>query len=245
MVSIIMPAYNSSRFISTAIQSVIDQTYFYWELIVIDDCSTDKTADIINTFVIIDKRIKYFKTNYNSGYPGVARNFGIQMASFDFIAFLDSDDIWNFDKISYQLNFMKINNYHLSFTSYTCIDEDGIQLRRKINVPTIVNFNSLLKCNYIGLSTAMYNSKKLGKFYFKSIGHEDFDYWLNILKQTDFAYGLNYELSSYRIRKNSVSSNKFIAANYTWKILNNNLNTFHSFYYFCYYFYNALRKRLF
>ncbi len=240
-----MPAFNASKFISQSINSVLNQTFENWELLIVDDCSTDNTLEVIQKTTQADPRIKVLSTNKNSGNPGLARNIAIEHAVGEYIAFLDSDDLWCSDKLERQFLFMENNNYDLTFTHYKCIDSLGNYLNHKIYIPFFVNYHMLLKTNYIGLSTALYNCKKLGKLYFENVGHEDYLYWLNILKSNVNAYGLNSPLSLYRVHSNSISSNKFTSAFFTWKILyyNQRLGFFKAIYYFFNYIYFAIRKR--
>lgn len=241
-----MPAFNSSVFISESIISVINQTYTYWELIVVDDCSTDTTLDILNKFKAIDDRIIIISNNENSGNPGLARNIGIKYCTGNYIAFIDSDDVWDCRKLEVQLNFMKLNNTDLSFTYYKCINEQGDNIKYNILIPKYVTYKKLLKCNYIGLSTSMYNCKKIGKFYFEKVGHEDYQYWLNILKLGVTAYGIKQPLSYYRVHNNSISSNKIRSALFTWNILfkYQKLGILKALYFFISYTFFAIWKRV-
>jgi glycosyltransferase involved in cell wall biosynthesis len=240
-----MPAYNSSNFIKEAIASVFNQTYKCWELIIVDDCSTDDTLSILDEYKV-DGRVKIISNIINSGNPGLARNVGIEQSTGDYIAFLDSDDIWNPDKLEVQINFMKLNKIDLSFSRYNCINEYGNIINQNIIIPQLISYKNLLKRNYIGLSTAIYNCKNIGKFYFENIGHEDYVYWLTILNSGINAYGINQSLSFYRVHSNSVSSNKIKSAFFTWKILFNHqkLGFFKAVYFFGNYIFFALKKRM-
>jgi len=245
LISIITPCYNSESYISSAIESVIAQSYKNWELIIIDDCSSDNSVQIIKNYLVIDNRIQFYTTNKNSGVAK-ARNIAIKYANGDYIAFLDSDDIWIDRKLELQLQFMLVNNYDLSFTGYHKIDTNGNIISNQINVPSKLNYGLLLKQNKIACLTAMYNSKNIGKFYFLKIGHEDFYYWLQITKKGINAYGLNLNLAAYRIRSQSLSRNKIKAAIYTWKIyrVSEKMNFFKSCYYFIFYAFGAFKKFL-
>lgn len=247
MVSIIMPCYNSSRYIAESITSVVKQTYTNWELIIVDDGSTDSTLSIVKKIEIEEKRIKVFSTKFNTKNPANARNIGIHHAVGDYIAFIDSDDMWDFNKLECQIKFMKENEYSFTFTDYRCINSDNQIIQHKNIIPQVVSYQLLLKCNYIGLSTAIYNSREIGKFYFKNVGHEDYLYWLNILYGKHFAHGLDLKLVSYRVHNNSISSNKLKAATYTWNILRNHINLPFglSVFYFLNYIFYAIKKRFF
>lgn len=236
LVSIITPSFNSSNFIEKTIESVIKQSYNNWELIIVDDCSTDDSCLIINKFVQIDPRIKLIKLEENSG-AAVARNIGIEAANGRFIAFLDSDDTWLPEKLSEQVSFMLKNDYILTYTQYHQVDENG-NLLKHLNFPSKVNYHELLKTCVIGCLTAMYDTDKIGKMYFPLIKkRQDFALWLKILKIVPYAYCLPLDLASYTVRKDSISSNKLKAAQYNWYLYRNieGLNFFKSLYYFSHY----------
>ena len=139
-VSIIMPSYNAAKFIAASIQSVIDQTYRNWELLITDDCSKDDTVKIVEKFIVEDNRIKLFSTGKNSG-PACARNKSLKNATGKYIAFLDSDDIWVSNKLETQIKFMIEKNIAFSFSSYSVIKEDGTPTGKTINVPRIIGYN--------------------------------------------------------------------------------------------------------
>lgn len=236
LVSIITPSFNSSNFIKKTIESVINQSYNNWELIIVDDCSSDDSCLIINNFVQVDPRIKLIKLEENSG-AAVARNMGIEAANGRFIAFLDSDDTWLPEKLSEQVSFMLKNDYILTYTQYQQVDENG-NLLKLLNFPSKVNYHELLKTCVIGCLTAMYDTDKIGKIYFPLIRkRQDFALWLKILKIVPYAYCLPLDLASYTVRKDSISSNKLKAAQYNWYLYRNieGLNFFKSLYYFSHY----------
>lgn len=236
LVSIITPSFNSSNFIKKTIESVINQSYNNWELIIVDDCSSDDSCLIINEFVQLDPRIKLIKLEKNSG-AAVARNMGIDAANGRFIAFLDSDDTWLPEKLSEQVSFMIKNDYVLTYTQYHQVDENG-NLLKHLNFPLKVNYHELLKTCVIGCLTVMYDTDKIGKIYFPLIRkRQDFALWLKILKIVPYAYCLPLDLASYTVRKDSISSNKLKAAQYNWYLYRNieELNFFKSLYYFSHY----------
>ena len=224
LVSIITPCYNSEKYISEAIQSVIKQKYTKWEMIIVDDFSQDKSVEIIKGFVNQDKRIILIQLSSNKG-AGYCRNRAIEEAKGQYYAFLDSDDIWFKNKISKQINFMKENDLAFSYSAYNFINNNGKILHvNPFFSKSKVSYNDLLKTNHIGCLTAMYDIKKIGnkKLYMSEIrARQDLSLWLNILKIIDFGYGLNEVLASYRIRKNSISSNKIKAIYYQWKLYRN------------------------
>ena len=243
LISIITPSYKSEKFISQTIESVLSQTYKNWEMIIVDDCSPDNSYEIIEDYVKKDNRIKLIKLEKNSG-PAVARNTAIKESRGRYIAFLDADDLWIPEKLEKQINFMKENDLSFTYSAYDLIGEEDNNLGEFIP-PVEVSYNSILKTNPIGCLTAIYDIKKLGKVYMPNIlKRQDYGLWLKILKQIDSTKGMKEKLAIYRIRKNSVSSNKLKAASYQWKIYREveKLNIFKSFYYFINYIYYGLKK---
>lgn len=235
--SIIMPSYKAKPFIARSIQSIQQQTFKDWELIIIDDASQDGTAKYINDeFVTHDERIKLIELDTNSG-AAVARNTGIKAATGRFIAFLDSDDVWMNTKLEKQLAFMQEQGHELTYTAYDKVDENGEALGY-VGVPDKVSYKQLLKTNVIGCSTAIYDTSLVGKIYMPLIRkRQDFGLWLRILKKIDYAIGINEPMTVYTVRKGSVSSNKREASQYTWKIYREveKLSLPLSLYYFAHY----------
>jgi teichuronic acid biosynthesis glycosyltransferase TuaG len=218
LVSIITPLYNSEKFVKDTIESVLNQTFPYWEMIIVDDNSTDKSVEIVEKFLKKDKRIKLIKLPKKSG-PAIARNVGIENAQGRFIAFLDSDDMWKPKKLETQVNFMLSKDVAFSFTAYDIIDEASNYIST-ISVPEKVNYKSLLKRNVIGCLTAMYDTLKLGKIFMPNIEkRQDYGLWLRILKQIKEGYGLNQSLAIYRLRSNSISRKKIPLLKYHYKLL--------------------------
>lgn len=216
IVSIIVPAYNSECYIGRTIESVISQTYKFWEMIIVDDCSSDKTAEVILSYSLKDKRIKYKKLEVNSG-AAVARNVAMSMATGQYIAFLDSDDVWLPDKLSAQIQFMQENNYKFTCTDYEQIDETGIRLGKIIHCREKADYNRVLLDCPIGNSTVMYDVTQMGKFEVPNIRKRNDDaLWLKMLKSEKFIYGLNQVLVQYRVRHDSISANKFQLIKYHW-----------------------------
>ena len=215
LVSIIMPNYNAGSFIKASIESVIAQTYGNWELWIIDDASTDASLKIIKSFAKRDKRIQLIPFSENKG-PALARNEGIEKCTGEFIAFLDSDDRWEPMKLEKQLDFMIVNNYGITFTSYVSISEEG-KAPKLIKAKERVTYQDLLTNNYIGCLTAMYAVEKLGKIYFPEIKkRQDWAMWLKITKNNNCAYGLQETLGFYTRRKASISSNKLKLFRFNW-----------------------------
>ena len=218
-VSIIMPAYNCERFIAEAIQSVQAQTYTSWELIIVDDCSTDHTRTIIDQFAHKDKRIIFLKNEKNSG-AAAARNKAIETASGRYMAFLDGDDVWMPTKLEKQLEFMISNNYVFTCTDYLKIDEQSKKLDEI--VPALdANYHEMLK-RCPGNSTVIYDSNTLGKFTVPEMrNREDYVMWLNVIKKAGTLHGIHELLSCHRIGMQSLSSNKFRLVKYHWIIYRN------------------------
>lgn len=207
-VSIITPLYNSENFIGETIKSVIAQTYIDWEMLIVDDCSTDNSRQIVEEFVRTDSRIKYFKTESASGSPADPRNIGIEMATGRYVAFLDSDDLWIPNKLEFQIPLFSDNKVGIVFSNYIKINEEGESNGGIITAPTEVTYSNLLKGNVIACLTSVYDCKKTGKLYFTKQGHEDFALWLAILKKGYLARNSDRVMAKYRVRKSSVSSNK-------------------------------------
>ena len=217
LVSIIMPAYNCVDYISESIKSVQNQSYRNWELIVADDNSTDGTVDAVRSMAADDNRIHLLETDINLG-PAAARNRAINAAQGDYIAFLDSDDIWYQDKLSRQISFMEQMGYDFTYTAYEKISE---HMGVVISAPKSVNYSSMLyQGDPIGNLTVVYNAEKLGKFYVPDIKkRNDFALWLKIMHDCDRAYGLDEVLASYRVRAGSISSTrKSKLIKYYWEL---------------------------
>ncbi|RXJ95888.1 glycosyl transferase [Arcobacter sp. AHV-9/2010] len=236
LVSIITPSYNSSKFISKTIESVLSQTYKNWEMIIVDDVSSDNSNEIIESYIQKDSRIKLIKLEQNGG-AAIARNRAIEEAKGRYIAFLDADDIWKDKKLEKQIEFMQRNDYAFTYTAYEKVDEHG-KVFGKIGVPSKVSYNQLLKTCVIGCLTAVYDTEKLGKVYMPLIQkRQDFGLWLKILKKIDFAYGINESFAFYTVRDDSISANKKSAAQFTWKLYRDveKLNLIKASYYFSHY----------
>lgn len=214
-VSVITPSHNTALFIEETIQSVLNQDFKDWELIIIDDSSSDDSLERIKKFE--DSRIRLIEFKENKG-AAVARNAGIEVARGRWIAFLDSDDVWLPHKLSTQLAFMQKHEYAFSYSAYAKINEAGQKIR-ELHVPPKVNYTDLLKTCSIGCLTAVYDTKVLGKVYMPLIEkRQDYGLWLKLLKQTTYAYGMQEILAAYRVRSRSISSNKWKAAQYQWRV---------------------------
>lgn len=218
LVSVIMPAYNSAAFISEAIQSVMHQSYLNWELLVVDDASEDETSSIAETFSKNNPRIKLFKNTSNQG-AGITRNNGIKEAKGAFIAFLDADDVWLPQKLEVQLAFMRKNNLEMTFSSYNLMNEAGILLHKQVKALPKLTYQKLLRSNYVGNLTGIYNAEKLGKIYCPELRkRQDWALWLTILAKIGSTKGIEKPLANYRIRENSISNNKMALLKYNYLI---------------------------
>lgn len=217
LVSIIMPAYNSQEFIPYSIQSVINQTYKNWELIVVDDCSTDRTAEIVEKFSQKYDQITFIQLETNSG-AAVARNRAIEEAKGEYMAFLDSDDLWEAEKLSTQISFMQVGGKNFTCTSYEFINDKNEWLGKKKEPLKEHDYNDVLKyCP--GNSTVMYNVEELGKFYIPNIRkRNDFVMWLQVIKKAGTLYGIQETYTYYRVREDSLSINKTGLVKYQWKV---------------------------
>ena len=221
LVSIVTPCYNSEAYISRTIESVISQTYVNWEMIIVDDCSIDKSAEIIKRYAEIDKRIIYIKTDVASGSPTLPRNIAISRARGRFIAFLDSDDLWEKDKLCLQLPQLMEKNVAIVYSYYEKITEEGERSGRIVRSAPKHTYSSLLYGNEIACLTTVIDVAKVGKVYFEKVGHEDYVMWLSILKRGFIAKNIPISLARYRVRKSSVSSNKVRTIKWIWNIYRN------------------------
>jgi teichuronic acid biosynthesis glycosyltransferase TuaG len=222
LVSIITPTYNAEKFITETLKSVQNQTYQNWEMILVDDASTDKTVKIISGFAEKDSRIKLFKLEKNSG-NGFARNIALEKAIGKYIAYLDADDLWFPNKLEKQIAFLKENNLHFTFSFYDCIDEEGNSLNRRVEAPVNLTYYELFFCNYVGNLTAIYDADYFGKIVIEATQkRQDWRLWLTILKQIQVTKPVSEPLAFYRIRKDSISSSKF-------KLIKHNFGVYREF----------------
>lgn len=241
--SVIMTVYNAEKYLKQAIESVISQTMKNFELIIVNDCSTDSSEEIIKQY-LDDNRIRYFKNQENLKVSK-SRNFGVSKAVADFVAFIDSDDIWFEQKLEKQLNFMKAKNAQICYSSYAFISDDGVLQNKVFDVPKEVDFKKLLKQNVITPSASMFKRELLLKYpFYADDVHEDFVAFLQMLKNEKIkAYGIVDPLILYRLTKNSKSRNKVKAMKMTLKSYRElKLNIFQILYYFPFYILNGLRK---
>ena len=241
LISIIMAAYNAEKTINSAIQSVLEQTYENWELIVVDDCSKDLTVQIVNSYE--DPRIHVLRNERNSGVS-LSRKRGLDAAKGNWIAVLDSDDMWTPDKLQKQINSAAKTGVKLIFTGSSFMKDDGTPLGWQLHVPESLTYRKLLKQNLISNSSVLVKTDLYRKYY--AIGdkmHEDYAIWLAITKEGEIAYGIDEPLLIYRLAKSSKSSNKFRAAKMNWNTYRYiGLSPIESFYYMFWYVVKGLLK---
>ncbi len=246
LVSIITPSYNSSNYIESCVQSVIDQTYTNWEMLIVDDCSSDDSFYKIQLIASKDTRIKIFQNSQNIGAANT-RNIALKKARGKFIAFLDSDDMWNKDKLDKQINFMLLNNIAFSYTAYEMITDTSLNVFKVIKAPKKMHYHSYLKNTIIGCLTVVLDREKIGDFEMPNIrSSHDMALWLSIMKRGYDAFGLDINLAQYRILPNSNSSRKLKAAKDVWLVYRNieGLSFVYSLWCFINYVVNALIKRM-
>jgi teichuronic acid biosynthesis glycosyltransferase TuaG len=220
LVSIVTPSWNVERLIGETILSVQAQTLGDWELLIADDCSTDNTTAVIESFAAKDSRIRLIRQPRNGG-PALARQAAIEQAEGRFIAFLDSDDLWLPAKLERQVAFAREHRAALSYTAFRRINEDNSTTGRLIAVPESLSYDQLLKNTSIATLTALVDREISGPIAMKNEGYDDFCLWLSILKPGHVAWGLNEDLARYRVRGVSVSSRRGRAAGWVWHIYRN------------------------
>lgn len=245
LVSVIMPCYNMEKYISEAILSVHQQTYPHWELLIVDDASTDGTEAVIESHRQQDERI-HFTKKYNHSGIADSRNMCIKMAQGQYLAFLDADDVWQPKKLERQLAFMTEKKVGFSYSSYNCIDEKGQLLNKIIKAAGDMDYEAYLHNTIIGCSTVMVDRNIVGNVVVPDFRtSEDTATWLDILKKGFVAYAIEQPLTCYRIRSHSASSNKLKASADLWKVYRQNerLPFFKAFGCFVSYVYHAIKKR--
>lgn len=243
MISIIMAAYNAEQTIEQAIYSVLSQTYPDFELLVVNDCSSDRTVELVKSIAAKDSRVRLVSNVKNSGVS-YTRKHGLEEAKGSWIAILDSDDAWTPEKLEKQIALQKKMNADLLFTGSAFMDADGQLINGYLHAPKEVNYRQLLKQNVLSNSSALVRKGLYAKHYAIGDGmHEDFAIWLSILKEGKKAYGVDEPLLIYRIAKSSKSGNKVKAAKMNWNTYRYvGLNPLAAFYYECWYVVKGLLK---
>ena len=216
-VSIITAAFNAGPFIEATIDSVRKQTLADWEMLVVDDASADRTADIVQDISVQDPRVILIRLQQNSGVS-VARNTALAQARAPLIAFLDSDDLWLPEKLEHQVDFMARQDAALSYTSYRRISEDGGRIGRLLKAPSRLTYNQLLKNTAIATVTAMVDTRKTGQIRMTEARRDDYILWLSILKRGLLGHGLQEDLARYRVVRGSLSSKPKRSAAWVWTV---------------------------
>lgn len=197
LVSIIMPMYNCAEFVAQSIESVLKQTYQNWELLIIDDVSTDNAVEIVRGYT--DPRIRLLTNEINSG-AAVSRNYALREAKGKWVAFLDSDDLWEAQKLEKQIAFMEDNGYHFSYTQYAEINDDGKLTGTVWTGPRKVGKAKLFAYDYLGCLTVMYDREYVGLIQVPSLKKcNDYAMWLKVVKKCP-CYLLAEPLAEYRVR---------------------------------------------
>lgn len=243
LISIIMAAYNTEKTIEQAINSVSSQTYTNFELLVVNDCSKDRTVELVKDIVAKDSRVRLISNVKNSGVS-YTRKHGLEEAKGDWIAILDSDDAWEPEKLEKQIVLQRRTNADLLFTGSAFMDSEGHPIDWCLHAPKEVTYRQLLKQNVLSSSSALVRKELYAKYYAIGDGmHEDFAIWLSILKEGKKAYGVDEPLLIYRIAKSSKSGNKVKAARMNWNTYRYvGLNLMEAIYYECWYIFNGIRK---
>ena len=217
-VGIILPSYNKEAYIDETINSVIKQTFNDWELIIIDNCSTDNSKEIIKKYTA-HKQVTGVFLKKNMGVS-FSRNFGIRILNSQYISFIDADDLWDINKLKNQINFMESNNYEFTYTDYTpFLDQNKRIYKKKILTPTSFNYEQFLNNSSIGTSSMILSKKLIGNIKFpKAKTLEDFPFKCKILKKKAIAIKFNENNTFYRITKGSLTSNKLKNIYWLWYI---------------------------
>ncbi|MGX7109224.1 glycosyltransferase family 2 protein [Facklamia miroungae] len=247
MVSIITPVYNAERFLKETMMSVFSQTYSNWEWLLVDDLSSDSSAQIIEQFAKEDHRIQWVQLPENSG-AAIARNKAIDMARGKYLAFIDSDDVWEANKLEVQLAFMQKEGHAFTYTNFSLIDEKGETVKGSVELPQSLDYRGLLKNTAIACSTVMIDREKTGDFRMPLVRKgQDTATWLMLMRERKVrAYALNKVLNHYRQVSGSISSNKFSALKRTWHTYRQleKLPFHECLYYYLHYVFQAIKRRL-
>ncbi|MDO4899160.1 glycosyltransferase family 2 protein [Actinomyces sp.] len=218
LVSIIMPAFNAAAFVEDAVKSVQEQSYTSWELLIVDDCSTDDTFQRVTALASADARMRCIRLKRNSG-AAVARNRAMEMARGQYMAFLDSDDLWHPEKLEKQVRFMRTESVAFTCTAYQQFTDPGMRRGRVVRSPKRISYRRLLLDCPVGNSTVMYDVSRMGKFEVPNIRKRNDDaLWLRMLRKEPFIWSIPDVLAGYRVRVGSISSNKLDLVKYHWTL---------------------------
>ncbi len=218
LVSIITPVYNGERFLAKTIESVIGQSYGNWEMLIVNDGSTDRSEAIASEYAAKDSRIRVI--NQPNGGSAAARNHGIREAEGRYIALLDGDDLWDHDFLEEQLSLMHKRKCVCVYSSYRFIDEAGNPTGKTVSVKEHITYGDMCVMNRIGCLTGLYDSKKFGKVFLREkLGslRDDYAYWLDIVKLTGEAWGTTRPLASYRVMASSTTGKKAKLIGVQWR----------------------------
>lgn len=216
LISVVMPSYNCAKYLPETIASIQSQTYRNWELLLVDDCSTDNTESVVKEFAASDLRVRYHRLEAQFG-AAVARTEAMRLANGEYIAFCDSDDLWLPEKLEKQLDFMHRTGHSYTCTAYEQVDEAGKPLGRVLRPQERCDYNRVLLDCPIGNSTVMYSVKDMGKFEVPNIRKRNDDaLWLAMLKKEPYIWGMPDVLTRYRVRPSGISGNKFKLVKYHW-----------------------------
>lgn len=217
LVSVVIPMYNSSSYITPTIKSALNQTYNNIEVLVVDDCSNDNSVEVVNNLAKEDSRLRCVPQEKNQG-AAVARNRGIKEAKGQYIAFLDSDDLWAEDKIEKQVALMKAKDAAFVYCAYDWVDENDTQIKSKVKIKERVRYKDLLTKTYICTPAAIYDRNVIGdvEMPLRRTG-QDYAFWMVLLEKTD-AYGIDEALVHVRRRSGSLSKNKFQNLKDIWEV---------------------------
>lgn len=247
LISIVVPVYQVERFIAETVESVQKQDYKNWELLLVDDCSEDKSCAIIEEMAAGDSRIRLIHQQTNQG-AAKARNCGVRNAAGRYLCFLDSDDLWESDKLSSELTFMKEKSAGFVFTGYEFADEYGKGLGKVVRVPAQISYSEALKNTTIFTSTVMFDRTKIKDedILMPDIASEDTATWWHLLKVYGQAYGLDRNLVKYRRSANTLSSNKLEAVRRIWQLYRKQekLSIIYSAYCMCFWAFRAVLRRV-
>jgi glycosyltransferase involved in cell wall biosynthesis len=244
--SVVIPVYNREDYITQTVESVLEQSFSDFEILLIDDCSTDGSYDLLKGLERKDERIKVYKNKVNLGVAET-RNKGVSLSRGKYIALLDSDDIWLKDKLKKQMAHINDKECRISYCSYGFIDRNGNDIGGVFQVPPYIDLSGLLKRNVISCSTVLAERELFEKYPFnKDYYHEDLVEWINMLKECKISYGYTGKLAKIRIMKGSKSGDKANAAKQRWLIYRNHMEMgllASSFYFFNYALFSAIKYR--
>ncbi len=249
LISIIVPVYNVEKYIKETMDSVLAQTYPHWELLLVEDCGSDNTAQIIADYMeqLQDERIRLIRQPQNGG-AAKARNRGLQEAGGRYIAYLDADDLWVPEKLEHELAFMQEKDAAFAFTGYEFADERGVGTGKIVRVPETLNYEQALSNTTIFTTTVMFDTEKIPKADLEMpiIKSEDTALWFKVLRKGYLAYGLDENLVKYRRAGKSLSSNKIEALRRIWNLYRKaeGLSVPRSAWHFCFWAVRAVKRRV-